>query len=72
MAPATPARTLTRTYACPVCGLGVELVGTGKFYPTSPSASEVASLCRSQNGTTHATRVTGIASPFPNGESGAP
>jgi len=46
LGPATPARTLTRTYECPVCGRGVEIVGTGDFYPTAASASEVASLCR--------------------------
>ena len=70
--PATPTAHVTRTYECLVCGRGVEIVGTGDFYPTAASASEVASLCRRQNGTTHAAHVTGIASPLPNSERGTP
>ncbi len=61
--PLEPARTLTRTFRCPVCGRSVEIGGVGGFYPAAVSASEVASQCRTQNGTTHSGRVAGNASP---------
>lgn len=54
----------TRTWCCPVCGNGVEVTGTSKFFPPMVSGSEVATLCTKQNGTTHETRVRDPASPM--------
>ena len=56
-------RTRTRTFRCPVCERSVEVGGIGGFYPAAVSASEVASLCKTQNGTTHSGSVAGNASP---------
>lgn len=54
----------TRTFECPLCGRSVEVSGTSDgSFPLTVSASEVAALCRRQNGTTHAGRAHGVGRP---------